>query len=523
MRASVSVVVALSVLTASPAAASILVPPVDAVMARRFEAPSTTWGPGHRGVDYEVATGTLIRAAAAGTVVFADRVPDGLAVTIAHTGGLETTYSGLSELSVASGDSLIEGTWVGRAGSAHGEPGLHFGVKVHDGYVDPASYFADVAVGDAIRLAPLVWQPPSQMPEAFTSGFVDPGTSSRLCAESTPLDDTPSLAPNDNVAVAVAGIGSSTSDGIRADMYEHGPEELGYPEERIERFSYAGSTRARSHVPYEARDTFGDIGDAARRLGVQLARVRRQHPGRDVDLIAHSMGGLVARRFLSTVAWQQPARYPRVEHLITFASPHQGSSLATVGDNLNDKTITGGLLVDGVSAWSEMGGPIPDPRSVAVSQMKPGSLFLEELARQSIVQGTRALTLAIPNDVVVTADRAGWEEARSRVVGPEGLSGHSAIVASAAAQGLAYDFLRDAAPSCETGWDLWGPRVGRVVGFAEEQSYRGLAAVEQAYLGKWLKLGKLGYSVGKRAGSFAGKIAEKVGGKAAHRAAVEGL
>lgn len=508
---------------ASPAAASILVPPVDAVVTRRFEAPSSNWGPGHRGVDYGVAAGTLIRAAAPGTVVFAGRVPGGSAVTIAHSGGLETTYSGLSEVSVARGDHVIEGTWVGRAGTSHdGEPGLHFGVKLHDGYVDPTDYFTDVAVGDAIRLAPLVWQPSREMPEAFRSAFADPGTSSRLCTEPASLGAPPTLPPNDNVAVAVAGVGSSTSDGIRADMYEHGPEKLGYPAERIERFSYAGSTRTGAHVPYEAHDTFGDIRLAARRLGRLLQRVREMHPGRNVDLVAHSMGGLVARRFLSHVARNHPDRYPRVEHLITFASPHQGSSLATVGDSLEDKTITGGLLVDGVSAWSRIGGPIPDPRSVAVSQMKPGSNFLDGLGRQSILQGTRALALAIPNDLVVTADRAGWEEARTRVIGPEGLSGHSAIVASAAARGLAYDFLRDAAPSCETGWDLWGPRLGRAVGFAEEQSYRGLAAVEQAYIGKWLKLGKLGYAVGKRAGKLAGKVVEKAAGKIAHRAAVEG-
>ena len=521
MRVLASVLVALTVLVSAPATAAVLVPPVDAIMVRRFEPPSTTWGPGHRGVDYQVPVGSLVRAAAAGTVLFAGRVPDGLAVTIAHTGGLETTYSNLSEVSVTRGDHVIEGTWVGRAGYAHdGEPGLHLGVKVHDEYVDPAGYFADVDVGDAIRLAPLVWQPPKEMPDAFRSAFADAGTSSRLCAEAAPLRARPSRPPNENVAVAIAGIGSSTTDAL---MYERGPEELGYPPERIERFSYAGSTRKGAHVPYEARDTFGDIGRAARRLGTLLARVRRLHPGRSVDLVAHSMGGLVARRFLSTVARKDPARYPRVEHLVTFASPHQGSSLATVADNLEDKTITGGLLVDGVSAWSKMGGPIPDPHSTAVDQMKPGSGFLDELARQSLVQGTRALALAMPNDLVVTADRAGWEEARTRVVGPEGLSGHSAIVASAAAQGLAYDFLRDAAPSCETGWDLWGPRLGKAVGFAEEQSYRGLAAVEQAYIGKWLKLGKLAHTVGKRAGRFTGKVVEKVAGKLAHRAAVEGF
>lgn len=493
-------------------------------MARRYEAPSSTWGPGHRGIDYEVPKGTLVGAAAAGTVLFAGGVAGGLAVTIAHSGGLETTYTSLSEISVVKGDSVGQGTWVGRAGYAHdGTPGLHFGVKVHDSYVDPADYFADVAVGDAIRLAPLVWQPPTAMPDAFTSAFADPGTHSALCREGAPLGVRPPLPPNDNVAVAIAGIGSSTWDGVRADMYEHGPEELGYASNRIHLFSYAGSTRARVHVPYESGDTFGDIAEAANELGDLLGKVRRLHPGRSVDLIAHSMGGLVARRYLATIAKRDPARFPHVEHLVTFASPHQGSSLATVGKRLEDNTLTGGLLVDGISAWSKMGGPIPDPHSPAVSQMQPGSDFLEDLGREGIVHGTRALALAIPNDVIVTADRASWEEARTRIVPPSGLSGHSAIVASDAAQGLAYDFLRDAAPSCENGWDLWGPRLGKTIGLVEEQSYRGLAAVEQAYIGKWLKLGKLAHQVGSRAGRIAGRAAEKVAGKLIHRGAVDRL
>ena len=520
MRFVSSVLVALFVLAPGPALALMLVPPVDAVAVRRFEAPATTWGPGHRGVDYDVPVGTLVRAAAAGTVAFAGPVGNVRAVAIAHGGGLETTYSSLSEINVAMGQIVGEGTWLGRSGAAHpGRHGLHFGVKLHGDYVDPAGYFSRVVVTDAIRLAPLVWQPPRQMPEAFRSAFRDPGTEERLCRDGVPLPGETPVAPNENVAVAIAGIGSSTEGGMSADMYKHGPEELGYPAERIFPFSYRGSEGPRLHTPYRSRDTFGDIDAAAEELADLLAKVGRSNPGRSVDLIAHSMGGLVARRFLASIADRHGERLPHVEHLVTFSAPHQGAALATVGENLEDRTLTGGLLVDGVSAWAARGGPVPDPRSTAIAQMHPGSGFLEDLARESVSYGTRVLALAIPNDLVVTADRAAWEEASTRVVPPAGLNGHSGIVASDVAQGLAHAFLRDAAPSCEGRWDLWGPRVGTAIGFAEEQSYRGLVAVEQAYLGRALKLGRLAQRIGGRAGW----AAKKVAGNLVHRAAVKGL
>lgn len=505
----------------SSAAAGVgFIPPVDAPTIVRFTQPRHEWAPGHRGIDYAVAPGTRVRAAGEGTVTFAGAVAGRLAVTIRHDLGYETTYTALGEISVTAGRSVAQGEWIGSSDRAHpgGQPGLHFGVK-HDGdYIDPQSVLGAVDVAEAIHLAPLVWQPPRDMPDAFRSAFADAGTAERLCRAVTPVEDAPRVAPNENVAVAIAGIGSSTRGGVSADMYEHGPEELGYAYDRIYRFSYAGVDRDDLHLPYASTDTYGDIAGAAQRLRHMLRKIARAHPGRNVDLITHSMGGLVARRLLVDSA-EQPA-LPRIEHLVTFATPHDGSSLAHLPDALDAGTLTGSWLVDGASGWARRGGPIPDPRSPAVEQLAPGSAFLADLAREGVAYGTRVLALGIGNDVVVTADRALWDEASSRTVAPSGFMGHSAIVESAEARALAYAFLRDASPSCPTNWDLWGPRLGRATGFAEENSYRALAAAEEATLGRVLRVGK---AVDRFVDGRLGRVARKVAGKLVHRTAIRVL
>src|SRR5688572_8298745 len=110
MSRTIAVVTALLVLSPAPVRAGTwLIPPVDAVVSRRFEAPGTLWGPGHRGIDYEIAANSPIRAAGDGRVLFAGPVAGDAAITIAHEDGLETTYSDLSEVFVRAGDVVEQG------------------------------------------------------------------------------------------------------------------------------------------------------------------------------------------------------------------------------------------------------------------------------------------------------------------------------------------------------------------------------------------------------------------------------
>ena len=446
----------------------LLIPPVDGVVERRFEPPQTPWGSGHRGIDYAVATGVAIRAAGTGRVAFAGSIAGRLAVTIDHGAGLETTYSILSQVDVTTGDVIGQGHYIGKTGYSHpGRPaGLHFGVKLNGAYVDPLAYLGPVDVRGALHLAPVIGHRQTSVVAPASRSAIE-----RDCAAVARLGGRPPSLPNDNIAVAVAGIASRTGRGRRPDVYSaaYGPRALGYRGAKTYSFSYRGPSGRDLHEPYDRTDTYGDIRHAGQELRELLIAIAKRHPGVDVDLITHSQGGIVARVFLEKMAESWDPRLPRVEHLITLATPHTGAPLAGAGAGLTEHTVTGRWLMDGLSWWARLQGPLPDPNSTASRQLAPRSDLLESLAVEDVTYGTRVLALATPSDFLVPADRAVYPGKPSRVVPVRGLFSHGGIVRSSKTRALAYAFLRDAAVACRTVWDSAGRVLGGAIGLVEDR------------------------------------------------------
>ena len=479
-----------SVAPAASASAPALVPPVDGAVVRGFENPGHEFGPGHRGVDLAATPGTPVRAAAQGTVTFAGPVAGVEAVTIEHAGGLETTYSRLEEVLVRAGDVVEQGTWVGRTGHAHdGVPGLHLGVKLDGAYIDPAALLTALDLSGALRLAPLLWEPSDDIPEPLAAALrpTGPGSAERECRLPV-ARRTLIRPPNDNIAVAVAGIGSKTEGRDQADMYHPGPGYLGYPDERTYLFSYRGPSGPDLHEDYPRTDTYGDLRAAARGLARLLRAIASKHPGTDVDLIAHSQGGVVARTYLTRFAGGSVPGLPRVEHFVTLATPHTGAPIATNVKHLRSKTLSGPPLLSVARRAAAAGLPVPDPDAPAVGQLAPGSGLLESLEARDVSYGTRVLTLGIANDLVVPADRTSMPRGRHHVIGPPGgsrlpphpadlVGGHSAIVTAPESRSIVYDFLRGAADACPTVWDTAGRHAGRAISWTEARIG---AAVERA-------------------------------------------
>jgi hypothetical protein len=277
-----------------------------------------------------------------------------------------------------------------------------------------------------------------------------------------------SAPPNDNVVVVVNGLGSRSDGPGDSALYRHAVDLLGYPADRVYSFSYAGTSGAGLHRPYEAHHTFGDLGHAAVRLRALLRRIAARHPGADVDLLAHSQGGLVARTFLQGLARSWSAALPRVDHLVTLATPHTGAPAADVPRRL-EASLPGRLINEALGFAARATGWFPDPTARAVAQLSPSSRFQELAAREDVSFGTRVLSLSVPDDFVVPAHRARFPHGDNVTLAPAGGFAHSAIVSSERAAAVAYDFLRDSAPVCPGEWDWWGPRIGRLIELLEDR------------------------------------------------------
>ena len=125
---------------------------------RTFDAPSPDWHRGHRGVDLASAPGQPVYAVGSGTVVFAGQLAGRPVVSIAHPGGLRTSYEPVRP-SVRVGQLVAIGTVIGELLAGH--PGCNATACLHWGamwgraadadYVDPLGLLASTP----IRLKPL--------------------------------------------------------------------------------------------------------------------------------------------------------------------------------------------------------------------------------------------------------------------------------------------------------------------------------------------------------------------------------
>ena len=99
---------------------------------------------GHTGMDIGANRGTVIRAAASGTVVKAVRqyYAYGIHVKISHGNGIYTLYAHMSQLAVSYGDYVQQGQiigYVGMTGNASGNH-CHFEIIINGRFMDPSKY-----------------------------------------------------------------------------------------------------------------------------------------------------------------------------------------------------------------------------------------------------------------------------------------------------------------------------------------------------------------------------------------------
>jgi murein DD-endopeptidase MepM/ murein hydrolase activator NlpD len=129
---------------------------------RGFDAPSPNWNPGHRGVDLAGVPGQPVYAAGSATVVFAGVLAGRPVVSLAHPGGLRTSYEPV-RAAVRVGESVTAASVIGELVAGHAGCGasgaqracLHWGAMWGPAsgaaYVDPLGLLESTP----IRLKPL--------------------------------------------------------------------------------------------------------------------------------------------------------------------------------------------------------------------------------------------------------------------------------------------------------------------------------------------------------------------------------
>ncbi|MEV4346134.1 M23 family metallopeptidase [Actinoplanes sp. NPDC049596] len=115
---------------------------------RAFDPPAQPWLAGHRGVDLQAPVSAPVMSAGPGTVLYAGVLAGRGVISIAHAGGLRTTYEPVTP-SVSVGDVVAGGAVIGLLEPGH--PGLHWGLRRGDLYLDP---LALLGLG-RVRLLPL--------------------------------------------------------------------------------------------------------------------------------------------------------------------------------------------------------------------------------------------------------------------------------------------------------------------------------------------------------------------------------
>jgi Peptidase family M23 len=458
--------------------------PVDGRVVRTFAPPQTRYGRGHLGVDFAATSLTPVSAAGPGVVTFAGAVGDTLHVVVAHDGGLRTSYSFLQSIRVRRGDRVDGGTVVGFSGGhgpEHDGSELHFGLRHGAEYVDPMLLFAPPDLSQIVHLAPAHDAPQLESTDEERRGVIDglrglldagvhaggvvlhggsalahsalahstlahsalapmfhlpfPGRTTitgvtnslrdwmqqrRNCNPHAPAAD--GTGGSGHRVMVVAGIDSATNaDGASLDVPL---DKLGYAGSEVTYFSYA-----RDGGTYTKSDTHAALLDSARRLGAQLQAMQRKEPGREVDLIAHSQGGVVVLAFLAFVYDSGNPAYPPLGTVVTLSSPLEGAPLATAAERIARSRSGRTFLatVDQVAASTR--APLPPSRSPSVRDLAADSDFMRRLDAAPIppmVDLTPVGAVADPVVPAVTATRHGHSQ--TVVAGsPFPWSAHTAI------------------------------------------------------------------------------------------------
>jgi hypothetical protein len=253
----------------------------------------------------------------------------------------------------------------------------------------------------------------------------------------------PSGGGSGHALLAVAGIQSRT-DARTGATFALDTDALGYRAGEVHWFSYAGT----AGVAYAAPDTWGDLLRQSLALRDQLRARQRAEPGREVDLVAHSQGGVIVDAFLQLIYDPADPTLPPIGTVVTLSSPHQGAPLATIARALRASPSGRAALA---ALRDASGDALPPAGVAALRDLAEHSSLLASLWDHRLPDHVDFTSVSGVDDVVVPADRTGVPGGASVTVDPDGFGDHSAIVRDRAAMAATRLALEGRRPPC-VGW-----------------------------------------------------------------------
>jgi len=401
--------------------------PGSGVVVRRFEPPASLFGAGHRGIDLRMAPGGEVTSAADGTIHHAGAVAGIVWVSVLHADGILTSYGPLAEVTVRRGQAVRRGQQLGSLaagghGHAGGDAGLHLGARRGVVYLDPLSLL-DPGIPRPSLVGAGSWRGDAHVVTPY-----EPWEGDRFHGWGTtpsPVADRPGFAvpPSPNHLVMLNGLASSS----RQQPID--PQHLGYDPGSVTLLSYAGRTDdigdatdiRRDQLPYGPEHTWEGIEAGAERLEAQLRAQAVREPGRAVDLIGHSMGGVIILHYLTHRHDPYDRGLPPIGRVVTIASPHRGSDMAAGVRYLREHLIVAPAVdlirdavsyPDGSTARDHL--PLDAP---AIDQLRSDAAFIREHGRAWIdavdqdtagplAMGTEVLAIGGSRDLVVAPGNA---------------------------------------------------------------------------------------------------------------------
>ena len=156
------------------------------------------------------------------------------------------------------------------------------------------------------------------------------------------------------------------------------------------------------------------IEESGNALARHLVAFRAAHPATPVEIVAHSMGGLVARSYV-----EGPAYVGGVRRLILCGTPNAGSTWAKY--RLAVEAQEHYRLWKNDPAWSPTWA-ITDGLGEAGRDLKPGSDFLKKLNARPRREGV-AYTVVAGDQSPVTSTCADWWDCSARTLMPGRVGG----------------------------------------------------------------------------------------------------